>query len=724
MSKQSHDDSPSGVSLFPFLAVLLCTMGALIVVLVVLSRQVRPQVASAPTEPQRNEAGLTPVEEAELLELEIAQLQSQLAATEEDLAARRAQLGQIEDHSRELQRQLEALQQAAAALTNAATSEQQSQELRQQLALLERRRREVEEALAEARQGGSGNSPSYAIIPYGGENGTRRRPIYLECLDDAVVLQPEGLVFTAADFDGPLGPGNPLASAVRAVAEYWTALGAPSGAEPQQPYPLLIVRASGVRAYYVARAALRSWDSEFGYELVDDEWKLDYPKPDPKLAGAVTKAAVEARQREALAAAAAPRLRGRQTRTVGSSPTGRGMVRQEVVEGPRPRRGGFDAGFGPRPGSDSGPGAVGGWVADGQGGGRWYQEGLAHGDGSLPYADVEVPPVQSGGGAPGGGELPGDGGARGAGSGQFAELSSAPGGVSADSETAAASGLYGEGAPGDAALGDAALGDGAPGDAWPADDLAGAGTAGGAPSAGQVAEADPSSVGDSWSGQGTDRAGGSPGSSEATIAGRPAARGAASPAAGGRGSATVAGGQGTSAGGDPSGGRTRQTAGGTTGTGSASDPASGSFSVEPGPPPDPNCRSMAEARGRNWGVPNPEGHVWPVTRPVRLVCCGDRIVVAASNGQANSGKIIPLPGPTEEGIDELVRSVWQQTRAWGIAGHGMYWQPILSCDIAPGGEGRFTDLTVLLAESGLEVRRRGADRLAAPQAAPSTTRQR
>ena len=40
----SHQQA-AGVSLFPFLAVLLCTMGALIVVLVVIARHAHLQVA-------------------------------------------------------------------------------------------------------------------------------------------------------------------------------------------------------------------------------------------------------------------------------------------------------------------------------------------------------------------------------------------------------------------------------------------------------------------------------------------------------------------------------------------------------------------------------------------------------------------------------------------------------------------------------------------------------
>ena len=84
-----------------------------------------------------------------------------------------------------------------------------------------------------------------------------RRPIYIECTGDAVVIQPEGISFTESDFDGPLGPGNPLAAAVRAAREYMLlqSRGMPGAGEP---YPLLLVRPTGIAAYEAAMAALQS----------------------------------------------------------------------------------------------------------------------------------------------------------------------------------------------------------------------------------------------------------------------------------------------------------------------------------------------------------------------------------------------------------------------------------------------------------------------------------
>ena len=85
----------------------------------------------------------------------------------------------------------------------------------------------------------------YAVVPYEGPNQTHRRPIYIECRDDAVVLQPERIGLTDSDFEGPLGPGNPLAAALRAAREYMLAQ---RDFDPQvgEPYPLLLVRPEGI----------------------------------------------------------------------------------------------------------------------------------------------------------------------------------------------------------------------------------------------------------------------------------------------------------------------------------------------------------------------------------------------------------------------------------------------------------------------------------------------
>src|SRR5690606_31503589 len=153
--------------------------------------------------------------------------------------------------------------------------------------------------------------PAYSIIPYEGPNGTHRKPIYIECRADAVLLQPEGIRLLPNDFDEPLGPGNPLASAVRAAREH-LAMRRPGHITPEnEPYPLLLVRPDGIAAYYKARAALESWGSNFGYELIDGDWKLDFPPVDPQLAEVERQAVEIGRANQIRLAQAAPGRYGR-----------------------------------------------------------------------------------------------------------------------------------------------------------------------------------------------------------------------------------------------------------------------------------------------------------------------------------------------------------------------------------------------------------------------------
>nr|NIP87181.1 hypothetical protein [Planctomycetales bacterium] len=153
---------------------------------------------------------------------------------------------------------------------------------------------ESQQLLAETQTGLENRHPSYAVVPYEGQHGTRRRPIYLDCREDAIVLQPEGITLTEHDFRAPLGPDNPLASVLRVSSEY---LNTSQGGEQGRPYPLLLVRPAGIRAYYAARAALKSWDAEFGYELIGDDWEIEYPAADPQLAQVASQELILARKR-------------------------------------------------------------------------------------------------------------------------------------------------------------------------------------------------------------------------------------------------------------------------------------------------------------------------------------------------------------------------------------------------------------------------------------------
>ena len=286
-NRRARRGSPR-LSLFPFLAVLICTMGALVPLLLAVMRQakiqaVRESAAKAARQQQDRTAGVQ--SQRELAQWRVEQLRQSRQATEKDLADWRLVLGHLEDHGRRLREQLARLQANSQSLDLTGNDlARRRMGTQQDLEKLQAQVAEAQRRVDQARQEAMKKPRSYAIIPYQGPQETHRRPIYLECRADTVVLQPEGIEFVEDDFDGPLGSGNPLATALCAAREYLMTQG---GFDPQrdgEPYPLLLVRPAGISAYYAALSAMESWRSEFGYEMIGDDWPLVFPKPDPQLA--------------------------------------------------------------------------------------------------------------------------------------------------------------------------------------------------------------------------------------------------------------------------------------------------------------------------------------------------------------------------------------------------------------------------------------------------------
>ncbi|HFB98565.1 MAG TPA: hypothetical protein ENJ62_05440 [Bryobacterales bacterium] len=238
-------------------------------------------------------------------------LAEQLALQREDLREKAAEgqevLAHLESHLRELAGEAQRLEAAWAQLQQQDSARQASRnELLARKRKLEAQLEQAQRDLAEARQRAAAAKPAWAILPYDGPNGTRRRPIYLECRRDGIFIQPEGVRLAEADFGPMLGPGNPLEAALRALREYYRKAGLPG-----LPYPLLIVRPDGTETYALARAALRNWDDEFGYELIEADRKLQFPPASPAIADLLRRTIAVAKQRQAMLAAAMPAAYGR-----------------------------------------------------------------------------------------------------------------------------------------------------------------------------------------------------------------------------------------------------------------------------------------------------------------------------------------------------------------------------------------------------------------------------
>lgn len=130
-----------------------------------------------------------------------------------------------------------------------------------------------------------------------------------------------------------------------------------------------------------------------------------------------------------------------------------------------------------------------------------------------------------------------------------------------------------------------------------------------------------------------------------------------------------------------------------------------SASNKPDPDKKSNKRSLAEVRGKNWALGDPGAKATPVTRPIRVRCEGERLIVSTDPAGGDE-RVITLSGRTENSVDQLVSVVRGAMKDWGIAGKNMYWKPLLVLELGPSGEGRLADVQALLANSGFDVKRK------------------
>ncbi len=640
----------SGVSLFPFLAVLMCTMGALVVLLVVISRQAHLQAAEAARTLQdksaRTEEDLRAARE--LVQLQISQLKTSREKTETQLADARLQLGHIEDHMRRLRDQLVALQSAGSELNNLDSSRnQQRQQLLAELQRLQNSLAEARQRLADAQQAALKQPKSFAVVPYQGPNETRRRPIYLECCEDAVILQPEGIRFTADDFSGPLGPGNPLEAALRATREYLLATHAIPGDGSAEPYPLLLVRPDGIATYYDAMAAMRSWNYDFGYEMIDEEWKLKFDQPDPRLAEVVRQTVDMARLRQQRLAEVAPRCYGNGSATSSSS--------SQPVYRASPTRGGVVI-------DGANPSAQTGTIIH-----QTRPSGMLSGDSGSSSSSSQ--PVYRASPTRGGVVI--DGANPAAQTGTITQQTRPSGMLSGDSGSS-------EQAP--AAIdreGVIRRPDRTPNPDEPAPDKTNVALRPGEWVPYQRPDR-PSSAPQNADQKPEDRRKPPDRSQSADAANSAAGSKSADDAKSTASSASANGGKQPEHDQQP-----------------PSDQQSSAHH-------DASLRSLAETRGPNWGLPGAPARCVPITRPIHLECYTDRFVLPADQGRGRAREI-PLRSGTRDSVDDVVSAVWDRMDSWGIAGRDMYWKPILKVYVTPGGEGRFKDLQALLKDSGLEV---------------------
>ena len=319
------------VSLFPFLAVLICTMGVLIVLLVLVAKQADRNASEA-----RQAASAEQTERLKDLQVAIEDAEFR---SEELLAFRPVAVEQIQKHKEmrsHLENQkrllLEQLRELEREWSSLQTDQQPvAAELENQVRLAENRLEQLRQELIQTREAVSQRPVRTAVVAYDGRSGTRRRPIYIECRPDGIHLQPYDLLLDASDFTEPVLPGNPLDAAILAIREHWQRL------DPTQskgvPYPLILVRPNGSNAYALARQAMKSWDSEFGHQIIPEAMTLDFPPVDPQFSNQLDRVIADAIRKQNRLVSPSGSLAGISGGRSGVSFGGEGSGRQGLSSG-------------------------------------------------------------------------------------------------------------------------------------------------------------------------------------------------------------------------------------------------------------------------------------------------------------------------------------------------------------------------------------------------------
>jgi hypothetical protein len=115
----------------------------------------------------------------------------------------------------------------------------------------------------------------------------------------------------------------------------------------------------------------------------------------------------------------------------------------------------------------------------------------------------------------------------------------------------------------------------------------------------------------------------------------------------------------------------------------------------------------SQRAGNNWGLPGSMGKTTAVTRPVKILCLPDRLVVVPERGDDRAASVIgvsPQLQPAE--VDAFVTAVQKRLTSWGPAMVNGYWKPVLQVEVTRGAEAQYETLQMLLQGSGFEVQRK------------------
>jgi len=350
------------VELFPFLAVLVCVMGALIFLLLVMTKRLRavavakaqaavvqtlddrpilpvladdvavedplpatlaPDLAATPLvePPGWSPAPAMVVPEEEVVDRQahfaaldalqqqwttkVASLESDRDRQQGDLNRQRLLVMTTEKEIADLQHQLLQRESELAAVMGrlSATQGTQSATAAERIQL-EQVIRQLRQQLKQLEAQQQASSSQYVVVPFEGKSGTTRRPILVECTSTGLKFLPEEVTLVPQDLEGFTPRLNPLLSGSQALVNYWSQQAPAPGQSAEEPYVLLIVRPNGTLAYYIAMRLLSGMKQPFGYELVTADMSLQTGPVDPAAKAALEEAIqLTLAERERLAAA-------------------------------------------------------------------------------------------------------------------------------------------------------------------------------------------------------------------------------------------------------------------------------------------------------------------------------------------------------------------------------------------------------------------------------------
>lgn len=667
-------------ALFPFLAVLLCTIGALILILVI---TVADSYASARMEAEVAVADIKGT--TELMEVVSEELEAQREELKAKVERRRRDLADIEDHISRLTKNLEQLvakiQRIQSDTTQTDTDHsQKSAQIAELQKEVDKKRTELVDEIEKQKK----RKPAFAVIPYTGTNGTSRRPVYLECTKEGVVVQPEGLLISLNDLKPPHGPGNPLDAALRVLRLTYQEKDRTFGIT-QPPYPLLIVRPDGIQTYALAREAMSGWDDQFGYELVDSEMEMKYPASPAGLKEQLTSTVEMAKRRQQAMIAGMPRRVGSPERDEDWGPIDASSIPADSS----------NAGSGGNVGFSTGNGSQQSWqvvqgLANSQVTGAIQTNGMettsSIGQSSNPgQSNLKSQYSNQNAFATTGSNLQGQYEVVGGNTASNQVAFQQPGTAAVSENHSTAKGQHTErgssGSGTNSATGDANS------------TASSGGQSGGGQSGGVAAQAGSSATNGSIANKGGGSMEGSGGSNSPSPQGY---NQFSSGSASGGGASSLSGSAGSA-----------QTSG---------DPAANpnvSLSLNQEAERQPKAKHVREegdlkpisvSAGRGWAASRAEGKSTPVSRPVNIVALKDRWLLRSDVDPNAFDAIITITEGPQQAGNQLAVAIRKRVDSWGLSVPGGFWSPTLTIEAASDAQQSVARLERLLEGSGVEIK--------------------